>query len=206
MIEATPAAAMVPARKIVSARFTHNTRRTCVIPGASLQRLERFGEASDLASAELARRPGISPLTERRRRARTTSNSQHLTALLDVADALGLGHLLTVQNAQNETRQGMPSHVDIDLETRAIVIFWATASNLLQAASYGKRVALAETGDRLSGTPSISNSLTPSNSVRPGSEILSPRNTNASRRFSRSRTQSGLSPYAHVALVSFGSH
>ena len=102
--------------------------------------------------------------------------------------------------------KGCPLDVDIDLETRAIVIFLATASNLLQAASYGKRVALAETSDRLSGTPSISNSLTPSSTVRPGSEVLSPRNTPANRRFSRSGAQSGLSPYAHVALVSFGSH
>ena len=145
----------------------------------------------------------ISPVVQR---ARIISNSQHLTALLGVAAALSLGHLLTVQNAQNETRQEMSSDVDIDLETRAIVIFLATASNLLQAASYGKRVALAEISDRLSGTPSISNSLTPSSSVRPGSEILNPRNTPANRRFSRSGAQSGLSPYAHVALVSFGSH
>lgn len=205
MIESAPASAVAPTSKIASMSFTRHTSRTCGSPGHSYQILDRPGEASDVASAGMARRPGISPLTVRLQRAGAFSYSQHLMPLLDVGEALGLGHLLNLENAQHETRQGMSNQVDTDPETRAIAIIFATASTLLRDAWYGKGVALVEVGDRIAGSTSICASLTVSRSVRPSREVVSPGNTPANRRFWRCRAQLGLSPRAYVALVSFGS-
>ena len=55
-----------------------------------------FQHASGLPWAEIARRLGVAPLTIRRWRDRgVPPNYQHLKALHDLADDLGLGHLFT---------------------------------------------------------------------------------------------------------------
>ena len=60
------------------------------------QRPEWFRHASALTWAEIARRLGVSPTTIRRwRRGRVRPNFRHMKALQDLADSLGIGHLLT---------------------------------------------------------------------------------------------------------------
>ena len=74
---------------------THHSRRTFVYPDDFPRRLERFGRESGLTWAEMARRLGTHPQTIRRWRAGVRPNSQHLMALLRLAESLRLGHLLT---------------------------------------------------------------------------------------------------------------
>ena len=64
---------------------THHSRITYVFP----HRLERFKEESGLSWAEVARRPGISPLNMRRWKAGMRPNLRHQVALLELADQLG---------------------------------------------------------------------------------------------------------------------
>ena len=71
-------------------------RRVPAIPDAFPQRLVWFQHASGLSWAEIARRLGVAPLTIRRWRYKGVRPSyQHLKALHDLADDLGLGHLFT---------------------------------------------------------------------------------------------------------------
>ena len=56
--------------------------------------LERFKEASGLSWSELARRLGTSPLTIRRWRNGVQPGAHYLLALQDLAEELGLSHLL----------------------------------------------------------------------------------------------------------------
>ena len=59
------------------------------------QCLERFKEASGLSWSELARRLGTSPLTLRRwTRYGVQPSAHYLLALQDLAEELGLAHLL----------------------------------------------------------------------------------------------------------------
>ena len=68
--------------------------RTHVFPADFPERLERFKEESGLSWAEIARRLGAHPVTVRRWRFRGVRPSVvHQTALLDLADSLGLGRL-----------------------------------------------------------------------------------------------------------------
>ena len=71
-------------------RINHG-RRVYVFPDDFPQRLELFKEASGLSWAELARRLGTSDLNLRRWRAGTRPHPDHLMALLELADELGLG-------------------------------------------------------------------------------------------------------------------
>ena len=72
------------------------SRRTHVFPDDFTQRLERFKVESGLSWAEIARCLGTYPLTIRRWRYKgVRPNLAHQTALPDLADDLGLGHLLT---------------------------------------------------------------------------------------------------------------
>ena len=56
--------------------------------------LRRFKEASGLSWSELARRLGTSPLTIRRWMQGVQPTSHYLLALQDLAEELGLAHLL----------------------------------------------------------------------------------------------------------------
>lgn len=58
-------------------------------------RLQRFQEASGYTWNNLARSLGTNALTLRRWRAGASPNAQHLLALLSLAKALGLDHMLT---------------------------------------------------------------------------------------------------------------
>ena len=60
------------------------------------QRLERFQRESGLSWAEIARRIGIYPHTLWRWRNKgVRPSAEHMMALLDLADELGLAHLFT---------------------------------------------------------------------------------------------------------------
>ena len=75
---------------------TQYRRKPHATPDHFPQRLEWFQHASGLTWAEIARRLGISPITIRRWRYKGVRPSyQHLKALQDLADDLGLGHLFT---------------------------------------------------------------------------------------------------------------
>ena len=78
---------------------TDYRRAAYVFPGDFPQRLERFKEVSGLSWAEMARRLWTYPLTIRRWRAGGRPNAEHLLALLDMADGLGLGHVLRTSQA-----------------------------------------------------------------------------------------------------------
>ena len=65
-------------------------------------------EESGLTWAELSRRLGTYPLVMRRwRRAGVQPNLRHVMGLLDLADGLGLGHLLTAQSCRRENGNEM---------------------------------------------------------------------------------------------------
>ena len=75
---------------------TQHTRRTYPFPDDFPQRLVWFKHASGLSWAEIARRLGVAPLTIRRWRYKgVRPNYQHLKALHDLANDLGLGYLFT---------------------------------------------------------------------------------------------------------------
>ncbi len=60
------------------------------------RRLERFRQESGLSWADLARRLGTYPHTLWRwRNLGVRPSAEHMLALLDLADGLGLGHLFT---------------------------------------------------------------------------------------------------------------
>lgn len=75
---------------------TNYFRDTYVFPDDFPQRLMRFQEESGLTWAEIARRLGTYPHTVFRwKEGQGRPNAQHMMALLDLADDLGLGHLFT---------------------------------------------------------------------------------------------------------------
>lgn len=74
----------------------HHGRAAYRFPDDFPQRLRRFREESRLTRAEIARRVGTHPFTVKRwLEGMSRPNAQHLMALQDLADDLGLGHLLT---------------------------------------------------------------------------------------------------------------
>ena len=73
---------------------THYPRVSSAFPKDFPQRLERFMEAADLPPSDLARHIGVSPNTVKRWTAGVRPTSEHLMALREFADGLGLGHLI----------------------------------------------------------------------------------------------------------------
>ena len=75
-------------------RIRHN-RRTHPVPDDFPQRLRRFQEESGLSWSEIARRLETYRHTVWRwAEGRTRPNYQHRKALVELAESLGLGHLL----------------------------------------------------------------------------------------------------------------
>ena len=75
---------------------THHGRTVYVVPDDFPQRLKRFQEESGLSWAEIARRIGTSPYTVWRWvQGGVRPHFRHLMALLELAENLGLAHLLT---------------------------------------------------------------------------------------------------------------
>ena len=72
----------------------HHRRGHYEFPEDFAECLERFKEASGLTWSELARRLGTSPLTIRRWRKGVQPSAHYLLALQDLAEELGLSHLL----------------------------------------------------------------------------------------------------------------
>ena len=71
-------------------------RKTYVFPVNFHERLERLKEESDLPWAELSRRIGVYPQTMQRwKRGQSRPSARHMLALLDLAESLGLRHMLT---------------------------------------------------------------------------------------------------------------
>ena len=91
---------------------THHRTRTYAFSDDFPQALERFREASGLSWAEMARRTGTSAQTIRRwREDGIRPNARHLLALQDLADGMGLGHMLpkmTVRHASVRTGGPFP--------------------------------------------------------------------------------------------------
>ena len=88
---------------------THHGRPVYVLPGDFPQRLKRFQEESGLSWAEIARRLGTSPYTLWRwAEGGVIPHFRHQTALLELADSMGLAHLLTAWTLLEEA-QGEPS-------------------------------------------------------------------------------------------------
>ena len=75
-------------------RVRRSNRTTHVLTGDFAQALERFKKASGLTWAEIARRLGTSVVNLWRWRQGVQPNMHHLIALQDLADGMGLGHLL----------------------------------------------------------------------------------------------------------------
>ena len=74
------------------------------------RRLELLQEESGLPWAEIARRLGTYPYTVWRwYKGRARPHFRHQMALLDLADELGLAHLLTAWTLPDETRRKKPS-------------------------------------------------------------------------------------------------
>ncbi len=75
-------------------RVKRNQRPTHVLTGDFAQGLELFKEASGLTWAEIARCLGTSVVNLWRWRQGVVPNTHHLLALQELADGMGLGHLL----------------------------------------------------------------------------------------------------------------
>ena len=89
-----------------------HSRRVYVVPDDLPERLKLLMEEADMSQAELARRLGTYPYTVKR----WTKNGvrphyQYQMALLDLADDLGLAHLLTAWTLPDEDRSGKPAEV-----------------------------------------------------------------------------------------------
>ncbi len=84
---------------------TYHGQMVYVFPDDFPQRLERFKEESGLPWAELVRRLGTYRHTVWRwTEGVVRPNAKHTMALLDLADDLGPGHLLTAGTVRAETR------------------------------------------------------------------------------------------------------
>ena len=75
-------------------RSRRGQRTVQVLTGDFAKALERFQEVSGLTWAEIARRLGTSVVNLWRWRQGVQPNMHHLIALQDLADSMGLGHLL----------------------------------------------------------------------------------------------------------------
>ena len=75
-------------------RSRRGKRTVQVLTGEFAKALEDFQKASGLTWAEIARRLGTSVVNLWRWRQGVQPNMHHLLALQDLADSMGLGHLL----------------------------------------------------------------------------------------------------------------
>ena len=75
-------------------RSRRGQRTVQVLTGDFAKALEGFQEVSGLTWAEIARRLGTSVVNLWRWRQGVQPNMHHLIALQDLADSMGLGHLL----------------------------------------------------------------------------------------------------------------
>ena len=83
---------------------TQHGRTVYVFPEDFPRRLRRFKEESGLPWTEIARRLGISPFTLWRwHEAGVRPHYRHQMALLELAESLGLAHLLTAWTLPDET-------------------------------------------------------------------------------------------------------
>ena len=86
-------------------RIDYN-RITYQFPDDFQERLERLQQESGLPWAEIARRIGTYPHTLWRwRNIGVRPSAEHMMALLDLADSLGLGHLFTGRTGPDEARR-----------------------------------------------------------------------------------------------------
>lgn len=75
---------------------TQHTRITRTFTDDFPERLKRFQEESDLSWSEIARRIGTYPHTVWRwKEGLSRPNVEHMMALLDLAESLGLRHIFT---------------------------------------------------------------------------------------------------------------
>ena len=80
------------------------------VPDDLPRRLKRFMEEADTSQAELARRLGTYPYTVKRwTKKGVRPHYQYQMALLDLADDLGLAHLLTAWTLPDEEGSGKPA-------------------------------------------------------------------------------------------------
>ena len=92
-------------------RIDHS-RAVYVVPDDFPKRLERLQEESGLSWAEMARRIGTYPYTVWRwKEGRGRPHFQHQMALLELADDLGLAHLLTAWTLPDKTGTEKPANV-----------------------------------------------------------------------------------------------
>ena len=90
-------------------RIDHS-RTIYVFPDDFPQRLVRFKEESGLSWAEIARRLRTYPYTVKRWcKKGVRPHYRHLMALLELAEDLGLAHLLTAWTLPDETQQETPA-------------------------------------------------------------------------------------------------
>ena len=79
----------------------HHRRDVHQLPGDFPERLRRLHEESGLPWAEVARRLGTLPHTVWRwRSGAVRPNTQHMLALMELADTLGLGQIFTDPSRQ----------------------------------------------------------------------------------------------------------
>lgn len=74
----------------------HHPRVGSTFPKDFPQRLKLFMAAGELSASDLARHIGVSPNTVKRWTAGSRPTSEHLMALQEFADRLGLGHMLSL--------------------------------------------------------------------------------------------------------------
>ena len=85
----------------MSRKRVRSQKTVYVLTGDFAQGLEAFKEASGLPWAEIARLLGTSVLNLWRwRKQGVQPNMEHLLALQELADGMGLGHLLPTARAQ----------------------------------------------------------------------------------------------------------
>jgi len=79
--------------------YSEYSRISCAFPEDFPERMERFQQESGLSWAEIARRLGTYPHTLWRwRNSGVRPSAEHMMALLDLAEELGLVHLFTCRD------------------------------------------------------------------------------------------------------------
>lgn len=87
-------------------RIRRTKKTTYVLTGDFAKALEQFQEASGLPWAEIARRLGTGVVNLWRWRRGVQPNMHHLLALQNLADSMGLGHLLPRVRPRRQPQSG----------------------------------------------------------------------------------------------------